>query len=191
VSKAPRPPVVTVFGGSRVERDSPLYNEAYKLGKLLAQNGYTVCNGGYSGTMEAASRGCKDAGGRTIGVTVEVLGGLAPNEYIDEIVGTASLLMRLDKLSALADAYVILTGSIGTLLELALVWNLHSMRVAYDKPIILLGEPWRETIEACSAHLLLREVELAALTFAATPQQAVDLLRQQAGKSASDTTWAG
>src|SRR5437763_866374 len=64
-----KPPVVTVFGSSRAEHDSPEYRQAYQLGKLLAEAGYVVCNGGYSGTMEAASRGCKDAGGRTIGVT--------------------------------------------------------------------------------------------------------------------------
>ena len=99
-------PVVTVFGGSRVERDSPAYQEAYEVGRLLAEHGYVVCNGGYSGTMEAASRGCKEAGGRTIGVTIEVLGRLAPNDFIDEEVGTASLLMRLDRLTADFDARV-------------------------------------------------------------------------------------
>ena len=46
-------PVVTVFGGSRVERDTPAYREAYEVGRLLAERGYVACNGGYSGTMEA------------------------------------------------------------------------------------------------------------------------------------------
>jgi uncharacterized protein (TIGR00730 family) len=187
----PRPPVVTVFGGSRVERDSPLYKEAYELGRLLAESGYTVCNGGYSGTMEAAARGCKEAGGRTIGVTVEVFGGLPPNEYIDEIVGTASLLMRLDKLTALADAFVILTGSLGTLLELALVWNLHAMRVAHDKPIILLGEAWRRTVACFAEHLLVREIDLAAFSFAATPQETLELLRRRPENAPPGSAWAG
>jgi uncharacterized protein (TIGR00730 family) len=175
----PRPPVVTIFGGSRVERDSPLYRQAYQMGKLLAEHGYVVCNGGYSGTMEAASRGCKEAGGRTIGVTVEIFGQRLPNEFLDEEVGTASLLMRLDKLTALADAFVVLTGSFGTLLEMALVWNLWSMQVYPDKPIILLGPAWKAAVDCLSQHLLVRDIDLAAFTFAERPEHAVTALASQ------------
>ena len=58
----------------------------------IAQRGYAVCNGGYDGTMAAVSRGAKDGGGRTIGVTVEALSWRSPNRWIDEEVSTASLL---------------------------------------------------------------------------------------------------
>jgi uncharacterized protein (TIGR00725 family) len=185
-------PVVTVFGGSRVERGSPAYQQAYEVGRLLAQHGYVVCNGGYSGTMEAASRGCKEAGGRTIGVTIEVLGRLAPNDYIDEEVGTASLLMRLDRLTALADAYIVLGGGLGTLLEMALVWNLRLMHVYPDKPIILLGPAWRETVECFARQLYIREIDLAAFTFAETPEAALAALSQpSAGRSAPPSDWRG
>jgi uncharacterized protein (TIGR00725 family) len=185
-------PVVTVFGGSRVEPGSPAYQEAYEVGRLLAQHGYVVCNGGYSGTMEAASRGCKEAGGRTIGVTVEVLGRLAPNDFIDEEVGTAGLLMRLDRLTALADAYIVLGGGIGTLLELALVWNLRLMQVYPDKPIVLLGSAWRETVACFAQRLYIREVDLAAFTFAETPDAALAALaRPPAERSAAPTDWRG
>ena len=54
-------PVVTVFGGSHVQEGGPEYASARDLGKLLAQAGYTVCNGGYGGVMEASARGAKDA----------------------------------------------------------------------------------------------------------------------------------
>ena len=187
-----RQPVVTIFGGSRVERDSPAYQEAYELGRLLAEHGYVVCNGGYSGTMEAASRGCKEAGGRTIGVTVEVLGRASPNSYIDEEVGTASLLMRLDHLTARADAYVVLGGGLGTLLELALVWNLRLMHVYPDKPIILLGEAWRQTVDCFSQHLYIREIDLAAFTFADTPAEVLAALAQPiGGPSPEQADWRG
>jgi uncharacterized protein (TIGR00730 family) len=171
-----KPPVVTVFGSSRAEHDSPEYRQAYQLGKLLAEAGYVVCNGGYSGTMEAASRGCKDAGGRTIGVTVEVFAGRLANEFVDEEVGTASLLMRLDKLTALADAFIVLPGGLGTLLEMALVWNLWSLQVYPDKPIILLGPAWKATMECMSQHLMIREIDLAVFTFAERPEDALAAL---------------
>lgn len=171
-----RPPVITVFGASRVERDGPEYREAYELGRLLAQAGYVVCNGGYSGTMEAASRGCREAGGRTVGVTLDIFSGLTPNEFLDEEVGTAGLLMRLDKLTSLADAYVVLGGGLGTLLEMALVWNLNLMQVYPDKPIILLGQAWKATVDCFSQHLLIRDIDLAAFTFAETPAAALEAL---------------
>ena len=185
-------PVVTVFGSSRIERDSPEYQEAYELGRLLAEHGYVVCNGGYSGTMEAVSRGCKEAGGRTIGVTVEVFGRLAPNEYIDEEIGTASLLMRLDRLTAMADAYIVLKGGIGTLLEMALVWNLRLMHVYPDKPIILLGPAWRRAVEALSEQLLIRDIDRSALIFVETPAEALQALRQpRAAPGAAALDWRG
>lgn len=184
--------MVTVFGSSRIERDSPEYREAYELGRLLAEHGYVVCNGGYSGTMEAVSRGCKEAGGRTIGVTVEVFGKLAPNEYIDEEIGTASLLMRLDRLTAMADAYIVLKGGIGTLLEMALVWNLRLMHVYPEKPIILLGPAWRRTVEALSEHLLIREIDRRALIFVETPAEALQALRTpHPHVGAGEADWRG
>ena len=173
-----RQKVVTVFGSSRAEPGSSLYREAYELGRLLAKHGYVVCNGGYSGTMEAACRGCKEAGGRTIGVTVETFGGLAPNEFLDEEVGTASLFMRLDKLTSLGDAFFILGGGIGTLLEMSLVWNLRIMLIYPDKPIILLGSAWEKALEDISRYLEIRDTELAAFTFAERPEDAIATLAQ-------------
>src|SRR5262249_37481103 len=63
--------IVTVFGSSRPRSDDPDYAEAFELGKALAQNGFAVCSGGYAGVMEAVSRGAKEAGGKTYGVTAE------------------------------------------------------------------------------------------------------------------------
>ena len=186
-----RSPVISVFGSSRIPPDGPEYREAYAVGRLLAEAGYVVCNGGYSGTMEAVSRGAKEAGGRTIGITVDVFGGRSPNPYIDEEIGTSTLLLRLDKLTEVADGYIVLGGGIGTLLEMALVWNLQLMAV-FDKPIVLLGSDWRAAVERCSEHLMIRAVDLEALTLVDTPEQAVEALagtRPRPGSPGSD--WQG
>ena len=183
--------IISVFGSSRIAVDGPEYREAYEVGRLLAERGYVVCNGGYSGTMEAVSRGAKEAGGRTIGVTVDVFGTRSPNSYIDEEIGTASLLLRLDKLTEPADGYIILGGGIGTLLEMALVWNLRLMGV-FDKPIVLLGPDWRAAVETLREHLMIRDVDLAALTFAETPEEAVEAVataRERPGSPGAG--WAG
>src|SRR5690606_16486103 len=77
---------VSVYGGGSPKPGDPAYQQAYELGRLLAEAGYTVMTGGYSGTMEATSRGAKEAGGYVIGVTVGLFerAGLSPNPAIGE-----------------------------------------------------------------------------------------------------------
>ncbi len=178
--------VVSVFGGSRAAEDSDDYRDAYQLGRLLAERGYTLCNGGYHGTMAAAARGAKDAGGRTIGITVEVLARrLSPNPWIDEEVATATLFARLEQLATLGDAYVVLRGGIGTLLELALVWNLGQLQSGPPKPIVTVGSGWRSVLRALPRYLAIRPQDLALVTIAASPTAAVDhLARYFAGERA-------
>jgi hypothetical protein len=170
--------VVSVFGGSRATEDSPEYQDAYRLGRLLAERGYTVCNGGYDGTMAAVSRGAKDAGGRTIGVTIEALAWRSPNPWIDEEVSTATLFARLEQLATLGDAYVALRGGIGTLLEVALVWNLVELQTFPEKPILALGASWRLALRGLPRHLAVRPEDLALITFVPTPEAAVAYLER-------------
>ena len=165
--------VVSVFGGSRAAEDSPDYQDAYELGRLLAEHGYTLCNGGYHGTMAAAARGAKDAHGRTMGITVEALAHLSPNRWIDEEVATATLFARLEQLATLGDAYVVLRGGVGTLLELALVWNLLELQTFPYKPIVAVGPGWRHVLRVLPRHLAVRPEDLALVTLAATPAVAV------------------
>jgi uncharacterized protein (TIGR00730 family) len=165
--------VVSVFGGSRAAEDDPEYRDAYALGRLLAARGYAVCNGGYDGTMAAVSRGAKDDGGRTIGVTVEALAWRSPNRWIDEEISTATLFARLEQLATRGDAYVALRGGVGTLLELVLVWNLLELQTFPYKPIIALGPGWRAALRALPRHSAVRAADLALITFALTPDDAV------------------
>jgi hypothetical protein len=65
-------PCVTVFGSARIKSDSPYYELARKMGAAIAQLGFTVMTGGGSGIMEAANRGAKDAGGRSVGCNIEL-----------------------------------------------------------------------------------------------------------------------
>lgn len=182
--------VVSVFGSSRITADSSEYREAHELGRLLAEAGYVVCNGGYSGAMEAVSRGAKEAGGRTIGVTVDVFARRSPNAWIDEEIGTETLLLRLDRLTDIAQAYVILYGGIGTLLELALVWNLQVMQV-FDRPILLVGPAWRGAVEGLAEHVVIRDLDLAALTFVDTPAEAVEALAASRPAYEREMDWRG
>jgi hypothetical protein len=114
---------VSVFGSSLPGPGTPEYQTAYRIGHLLGSAGWTVVNGGYGGTMEASARGARDAGGRTVGVTVTRFRVTDPNPYLDTVIEEPDLFARLSRLIRLGEWYVVLPGSTGTLVELALVWE--------------------------------------------------------------------
>ena len=71
--------IITVFGSSRPREHDQEYTEARELGRLLAERGFAVCSGGYGGVMEAVSRGAKDSGGKTYGVTADFFDNCPPS----------------------------------------------------------------------------------------------------------------
>ena len=145
--------VVTIFGTSKAKDGDEVFNLACELGKLCAQAGFTIVNGGYGGTMLAAAKGAKQAGGKTIGVTCSAFGRKGANEFITETVNTSSLIERLNKLIALGDAYIVLPGGTGTLLELAEVWELINKGfVNPPKPIIITGDFWKPLVKLMAVH---------------------------------------
>ena len=113
---------ITIFGSAIPAADDAQYKFAYQLGASLAQNGFNICTGGYKGIMEAASKGAFDNGGLVYGVTVD-LWNSEPNPYITIEVREEKLFERITKLLELGDAYIILQGGTGTLLEFAAVWE--------------------------------------------------------------------
>jgi uncharacterized protein (TIGR00730 family) len=144
---------VTIFGTSKAGEGDYAYVLAYETGKLLAQAGFSIANGGYGGTMLAAAKGASEAGGEVIGVTCSAFKNSIPNKYISSEVDTVSLDERLDKLIQLGQAYVVLPGGTGTLLELAKVWELKNKGfLKADKPIILLGRFWKPLVDSVAGE---------------------------------------
>ena len=117
--------LVTVFGGARVLADDQLYADCRTLGRLLAEAGYTVASGGYTGTMEAVLRGAAEAGGHTIGYTCTTFeANFSPNGWVQEERQTPCLSARIQRLADESNAFVTVLGGLGTLAELSLVWNM-------------------------------------------------------------------
>lgn len=138
--------IIAVFGTGRAKAGDSAYELAYEVGRELAAAGFTVVNGGYGGTMLAASKGAAEAGGDVIGVTCSVFGGKA-NKYISREIVTKSLDERLDTLIRMGEAYIVLPGGTGTLLELAKVWELKNKGfLDGGKAIILVGEFWKPLV---------------------------------------------
>lgn len=143
---------VTLFGTGAAMPGDSAYILAYETGKLLAQAGFTIANGGYGGTMLAAAEGATEANGRIIGVTCSAFKQSRANQYITREIVTSSLEERLDTLIKLGRAYVVLPGSTGTLLELALVWELKNKSfLKADIPIILVGGFWKPLVDLVAA----------------------------------------
>jgi uncharacterized protein (TIGR00725 family) len=97
--------IITVFGSSRPLEGEPDYEDSRALGRVLAGRGFAVCTGGYGGVMAGVSRGAKDAGGKTYGVTADALSAKA-NAWIDVEVRVATWQDRLFELIRLADGFI-------------------------------------------------------------------------------------
>ena len=140
--------IVTIFGTSRARAGNTIFTLALETGRLLAQAGFTIANGGYGGTMLAAAKGAAEAGGEIIGVTCSAFKSSKANKYVTREIVTGSLDERLDTLVKLGRAYIVLPGGTGTLLELAKVWELKNKGfLNADKPIIILGGFWKPLVE--------------------------------------------
>lgn len=146
--------IITVFGSSRPRDNDPDYEDARTLGRALAESGFAICTGGYGGVMAAVSRGAKEAGGKTYGVTAEFFS-VKANPWIDVEVRVKTWQERLFELIRLADGFVACKGGTGTLAELAVVWEMLNKSVMTAKPFAALGDFWQPIIER------VREVELA------------------------------
>ena len=140
--------IITVFGGSRpTPKDS---QQAERLGQRLGEAGLSVMTGGYIGTMEAVSRTASQAGSHVIGITcdqIEAWRPVKPNSWITEERRFPTLRERLYTLMDDCDAAIALPGGPGTLAEIAMMWNHLLIESIPPKPLILVGDGWKSTID--------------------------------------------
>jgi hypothetical protein len=173
---------VSVFGGSQPQEGSAAYAEAQNLGRLLAERGHTVLTGGYIGTMEAVSRGAREAGGHVIGVTCEDIEAWRPikaNAWVMEEIRKKTLIERLHALIHESDAALALPGGAGTLTEITLMWNLMIVESLHRRPLILIGDGWQSVFDqffkGFDTYMPVKQRDI--LGFAKDAQTAVNMLR--------------
>jgi uncharacterized protein (TIGR00730 family) len=172
-----KPKVVAVFGSGSVPPDHPIYVEAKRLGGLLAEAGFTLICGGYGGTMEAASRGANQAGGRVIGVTLDLFTPrLQPNPWLTKERRVSDFFPRLKRLTG-ADAFVVLQGGIGTLTEATLAWTLLQTGQVPPRPFIFVGDSWNRLFDAFRAETFMTERDWALAVVVDSADDAVNLLK--------------
>nr|AIA14846.1 putative lysine decarboxylase [uncultured bacterium] len=167
-----------MFGGSRCAEDSEEYQQAHRVGALLADAGFTICTGGYLGVMEAASRGARERGGRVLGIVMNQFKG-EPNRFLTDKVATNHFYDRLQNLISRSVGFIALRGGTGTMTEVSLVWNKLQTNVIAPHPLVLLGNCWRPVVKCWQENLVVSERDVSFLDFANTPEEAVRIIAQK------------
>ena len=143
---------VTVFGSSIPRPGDEEYENAYKLGKILAEKNLNVCSGGFHGIMDAVSKGAFENGAETVGVTLDIYNAL-PSKFLKKEIKCLTLFERLKNLMEIGDAYIVLNGGTGTLLELALVWEYFNKGMIPEKPFACHGKMWNEIVSSMEKQI--------------------------------------
>jgi len=146
-------PCVTVFGSARFGESHPHYATAREVGRRVAELGFTVMTGGGPGLMEAANRGAREAGGRSVGCNIELPMEQDPNRYLDQYVTCHYFFVRKVLLFKYSYAFVGLPGGLGTLDELCEALTLIQTGKIQNFPVVLIGKVYWEPFIA-----LLREM---------------------------------
>jgi uncharacterized protein (TIGR00730 family) len=178
-------PCATVFGSARFGENHPYYAVARAMGASLARAGFTVMTGGGPGIMEAANRGAKDEGGRSVGCNIELPREQKPNAYLDRWVEFRHLFVRKVMLVKYSYAFVALPGGLGTLDEIFETAVLVQTSKIKQFPIVLMGaDYWRPLIDFMRAPLLasgaIDAPDLQRIVLTDSVEQATDLIRTTA-----------
>jgi uncharacterized protein (TIGR00730 family) len=148
-------PCVTVFGSARFKEDHEFYAMAREMGKELARAGFTVMTGGGPGIMEAANRGAKDVGGRSLGCNIKLPMEQQPNPYVDRFIEFRYFFVRKVMLAKYSYAFVCLPGGFGTMDELFEIATLIQTQKVKNFPLILMGEDfWAPLLEFMRERLI-------------------------------------
>ena len=167
---------ITIFGSAIPPADDVQYKFAYELGAALAKKGFNICTGGYGGIMEAASKGAYDNAGFVYGITIENWN-KDPNSFITVEVREQKLFDRITKLLEFGDAYVILQGGTGTLLEFAAVWEYANKNLQQNKPVICHSQMWKEIVVVMNKQMELENRRTDIVKCADSVDEIVEFLK--------------
>lgn len=170
-------PVVTVFGSARTKEDTRHYELARKIGHELALMGFTIMTGGGPGIMEAANRGAKEAGGKSVGCNIILPMEQTPNPYLDIMVTFKYFFVRKVMLLKYSYAFVVMPGGAGTMDELFETLTLIQTKKIFNFPIILIGKeyfkPLMELLESMVEEKTIDPHDLDLLILTDSVEEAV------------------
>jgi uncharacterized protein (TIGR00730 family) len=179
---------VTIFGSARLKPGTVAYEGVKQLAAELTTMGCDIISGGGPGLMQAANEGAHsvDSKGqrRSVGINIELPFEQEVNPFVTAAFTHRTFFSRLHHFMIASDAFVVVPGGIGTLLELSLAWQLLQVRKLYNTPLILVGKMWAELVDWGHRTMLVKESELASDVDFAIPhcvnsiEEAVALIRE-------------
>lgn len=161
---------VAVFGGASAHPGGKVYEDSRRLGRMLAERGFTVLNGSYIGVMEAVSRGANEAGGHVVGMSCEEIEkwrNVRANQWVIEEHHYETLRERMYALIDSCDAAIVMPGGVGTLCELSVMWNEMIISSKSPRPLLIIGSEWQRVlaqfIGSLDSYIGIKEQKLIQL----------------------------
>ena len=155
-------PAVSIFGSTRIKPGDEVYQKAEQIGKLLAENGFAVITGGGPGAMEAANKGAISAGGKSIGLNIELPLEQKPNPYTNITLNFRYFFVRKVMFVKYAVAYIILPGGFGTMDELLESITLIQTKKIKPFPVILMGSNYWKGFLEWIKEVVLKEGKISS-----------------------------
>ena len=174
---------VSIFGSSRTKPGNKYYKLAEETAYLLAKAGYAVITGSGPGLMEAANKGTKRAGGKSIGLNIQIPSEQTPNKYVDTLLDFRYFFVRKVMFVKYAKAFVIMPGGYGTLDEFTEAVNLIQTERISVFPVVLFGsEYWKGLLDWLRSSVLkngnINKSELDIFTVADKPKEVVEIIEK-------------
>jgi uncharacterized protein (TIGR00730 family) len=180
---------VTIFGSARAQPGSRAYDEVKRLAGELSAMGCDIVTGGGPGLMQAANEGARAraAGDRvqSVGIRVDLPFEQEVNPFVQEAFEHQTFFTRLHQFVIMSDAYVVVPGGIGTVLEAMLVWQLLQVRHLHDTPLLFAGEMWGELVAWAQRWMLrpgselVNPEDMGIPTCVKSADEAVGILRER------------
>jgi predicted Rossmann-fold nucleotide-binding protein len=159
---------VTIFGSARVPKDHWVYQAVRDLAAELTRLNCDIITGGGPGLMQAANEGVKlaapdgAAASRSMGIRVDLPFEQDVNSFVTEAFEHGTFFTRLHHFVLVSDAFVVVPGGIGTLLETAMIWQLLQVQKLHGTPLILAGKMYADLVDWCVKYMLREDCPLAS-----------------------------
>ena len=146
---------VAIFGSARAQPGTFVYDEVKRTAAAFAALGCDIVTGGGPGLMQAANEGAKAAGAPgSVGIRVELPFEQDVNPFVEQAFEHETFFTRLHHFVITSDAFVVVPGGIGTVLEMLMIWQLLQVRHVDDVPLILVGKMWKGLVEWAKTAML-------------------------------------
>src|SRR5262249_39586319 len=140
---------VAIFGSARAQPGMFVYEEVKRAAAAFTEMGCDIVTGGGPGLMQAANEGAASAGKRerSMGIRVELPFEQDVNPFVEQAFEHKTFFTRLQHFVIASDAFVVVPGGIGTVLEMSMIWQLLQVRHVEDVPLILVGKMWTGLVD--------------------------------------------